>query len=43
LVDPKAGHGPADPQGVLEWWGATAAWIGQHGGIAISDAKLPDH
>ncbi|MGA8534843.1 MAG: S9 family peptidase [Candidatus Tumulicola sp.] len=41
LVDPKAGHGPADPQGVLDWWGATAAWIGEHGGIAIPDAKLP--
>jgi dipeptidyl aminopeptidase/acylaminoacyl peptidase len=41
LADSKAGHGPNDPQGAIDWWGATMAWIAQHGGIAIPDASLP--
>jgi dipeptidyl aminopeptidase/acylaminoacyl peptidase len=41
LADPKAGHGPSDPQGVMAWQAATMAWLAQHGGIAIPDAKLP--
>lgn len=41
LVDPIAGHGPDDPVGTMAWFSATAAWIAEHGGIAIPDAKLP--
>ncbi|HEX8807166.1 MAG TPA: S9 family peptidase, partial [Candidatus Aquilonibacter sp.] len=41
LADSKAGHGPFDPQGIMAWLSATAAWIAQHGGIAIPDASLP--
>ncbi len=41
IADTKAGHGPNDPQGVINWFGATMAWIAQHGGIAIPDASLP--
>jgi dipeptidyl aminopeptidase/acylaminoacyl peptidase len=41
LADPKSGHGPADPQGGMAWWGATAAWLARYGGIPIPDAKLP--
>ncbi len=41
IADAKAGHGPDDPQGVIDWFGATMAWLGQHGGIVIPDATLP--
>ena len=41
IADAKAGHGPGDPQGLINWFGATMAWIAQHGGIAIPDATLP--
>lgn len=41
LADPKAGHGPDDPQGFLEWWSSTIAWFARYGGIPISDGKLP--
>ncbi len=43
LVDPQAGHGPDDPRGVIQWLSATMAWIAQHGGIAIPDARLPPY
>ncbi len=41
IADSKAGHGPNDPQGLMEWLGATMAWIAQNGGIVIPDASLP--
>jgi dipeptidyl aminopeptidase/acylaminoacyl peptidase len=41
IADSKAGHGPRDPQGIIDWFSATMAWIAQNGGIAIPDAKLP--
>jgi len=41
LADPHAGHGPNDPRGEIAWYSATVAWIGDHGGIAIPDARLP--
>lgn len=41
LADPKAGHGPDDPQGTMAWLGAIAAWFAQYGGIAIPGATLP--
>jgi dipeptidyl aminopeptidase/acylaminoacyl peptidase len=41
LADPIAGHGPNDPQGAMEWWSAVTAWIAEHGGIAVPDARLP--
>lgn len=41
LADPNSGHGPGDPEGAIAWSGATMAWIAEHGGIAIPDAKLP--
>lgn len=30
LVDPKAGHGPDDPDGIIAWWRATVHWIETH-------------
>ncbi|MHB8434245.1 MAG: S9 family peptidase [Candidatus Tyrphobacter sp.] len=30
LVDPKAGHGPDDPAGIIAWWRATLHWIETH-------------
>jgi dipeptidyl aminopeptidase/acylaminoacyl peptidase len=41
LADSAAAHGPSDPEGTVEWLSATMAWIARHGGIAISDARLP--
>jgi dipeptidyl aminopeptidase/acylaminoacyl peptidase len=41
LVDPKAGHGPNDPDGWTAWWSATAAWFARYGGNPIPDAVLP--
>ena len=41
LADPKAGHGPYDPQGAMDWLGATAAWFARYGGIAIPGTALP--
>ena len=41
LADPKAGHGPDDPQGFVAWWSATVAWFARYGGIPIPDGKLP--
>lgn len=41
LADPKAGHGPDDPKGFVEWWSATIAWFARYGGIPVADGKLP--
>lgn len=41
LADAKAGHGPGDPQGLVLWLQATAAWFVQHGGPSIPDAVMP--
>jgi dipeptidyl aminopeptidase/acylaminoacyl peptidase len=41
LADPKAGHGPNDPQGFMDWWSSTVAWFARYGGIPIADGKLP--
>src|SRR6185312_9888427 len=41
LADAKAGHGPGDPQGLISWLQATAAWFVQHGGAPIPDAVMP--
>ncbi len=41
LADPKAGHGPNDPQGFMDWWSSTVAWFARYGGIPIPDGKLP--
>lgn len=41
LVFPKAGHGPSDPLGVLDYEAHTVGWLAAHGGIAIPGAILP--
>jgi len=41
LADPKAGHGPNDPQGYMDWWSVTVAWFARYGGIPIAEGKLP--
>jgi dipeptidyl aminopeptidase/acylaminoacyl peptidase len=34
LADSKAGHGPQDPQGTIQWMAATMAWFAAHGAPA---------
>ncbi len=41
LAYPNAGHGPDNPLGALDWTAHIAGWFAAHGGISISDAKLP--
>jgi dipeptidyl aminopeptidase/acylaminoacyl peptidase len=41
LAYPNAGHGPANPLGLLDWTAHVAGWFAARGGLSIGDAKPP--
>ena len=42
LADAQAGHGPNDPNGIIQWQQAMLGWFAAHGGPALPGAVLPN-